>query len=177
MRRAIYDTVSGVSGTLKSIGIDTSSDYTERGKLIIDETKLRDAIANNPDQVQQIFSKTSTSVPSYSATLSAADRSTRYSEEGIANRLYDIVQNYIRTARDSRGKKGILLEKAGLVGDSTELKNLIDNDINNNNNAINDLMFRLNAKEAAYYKKFTALEKYVAQMNTQSSWLAQQFSG
>ena len=177
MRQAIYDTISGVTGTLKSIGIDTSADYTERGKLVIDETKLRDAIANNPDQVQQLFSKTSTSVPAYSATLSAADRTTRYNEEGIANRLYDIIQDNIRTIRDSNGKKGILIEKAGLVGDTSELLNLIDKDITTNNDAINDLIVRLNAKETAYYKKFTALEEYVAQMNAQSAWLAQQFSG
>jgi flagellar hook-associated protein 2 len=177
MRRAVYDTINDVTGTLKSIGIDTSSDYTERGKLIIDETKLRNAITNNPDQVQAIFSKTSTSVPSYSATLSAADRNTRYREEGIANRLSDIIQDNIRTTRDSGGKKGILIEKAGLIGDSTELLNLIDKDIRSNNDAINDLIIRLNKKETAYYRKFTALEEYVSQMNAQSAWLAQQFSG
>lgn len=177
MRQAMYDTISDVTGTLKSIGIDTSTDYTERGKLVIDETKLREAIANNPDQVQQIFSKKSASVPAYSAALSAADRNTRYREEGIAFRLYDIIQDNIRTTRDSQGKKGILIEKAGLVGDASELLNLIDKDIKTNNDAINELIVRLNAKETAYYKKFTALEDYVQQMNAQSSWLAQQFSG
>lgn len=177
MRQAVYDSITGVTGTLKSIGIDTTSDYTQGGKLVIDETKLRDAITNNPDQVQAIFSKTSTSVPSYSATLSAADRNTRYREEGIANRLYDIIQDNIRTTRDSSGKKGFLIEKAGLIGDSTESLNLIETDIRRNNDAINDLIIRLNKKENAYYRKFTALEEYVSQMNAQSAWLAQQFSG
>lgn len=173
MRQAIYDTINDVTGTLKSIGIDTSADYTERGKLIIDETKLREAIANNPDQVQQLFSKKSTSVPLYSASLSAVERNTRYREEGIAFRLYDIIQDNIRTV----GEKGVLLQKAGIVGDSTEFNNLIDKDIKSNNDAINDLIVRLNAKETAYYRKFTALERYVSQMNAQSSWLSQQFSG
>lgn len=177
MRSAVYDVVDGVSGTLKSIGIDTSKDYTERGKLVIDETKLRDAIQNNPDQVEAIFSQTSTSVPVYSATLTAAQRSTRYKEEGIANRLSDIIQDNIRTIRDNNGKKGVLIEKAGLIGDSTEFNNLMDNDIKDTNDAINEMIVRLNDKETRYYQQFTALEQYVSQMNSQSAWLAQSFGG
>lgn len=43
-------------GDLSSIGISTAS-YKERGKLHIDEEKLRTAIEKDPDKVQEIFNK------------------------------------------------------------------------------------------------------------------------
>lgn len=177
MRKSLSDTITGVSGTLSSIGINTSSNYLDKGKLIIDETKLKDAIRTTPDLVKNLFNQTSTTQPSYSPDLTSAQRTTRYNEEGIVNRIYDIVQDNIRTTRNTSGKKGTLLEKAGLVGDVTEIFNLMTDDINKKNDDIAELERKLSKKEARYYKIFTALEKSVSQMNSQSSWLSQQFSG
>lgn len=173
-RSAIYDQITGVDGIITDIGIKTSENYLDNGKLVIDETKLKDAIRQNPDKVRSLFNETSSI--SYSPTLSAADRTTRYNTEGIAQRLSDIIQDNIRTTRDADGRKGTLLEKAGLVGDITEFNNLMDTEIDNKNTAIAALELRLSAKEERYYQIFTALETAVSKMNTQSSWLSQQFS-
>jgi flagellar hook-associated protein 2 len=53
MRSAVYDSVAGISTALSEIGITTDT-YVTKGKLIIDETKLKEAIRNNPDNVMNL---------------------------------------------------------------------------------------------------------------------------
>jgi flagellar hook-associated protein 2 len=174
MRSALFSSIEGISGGIYSIGIKTG-EYYQKGKLIIDEAKLKEAITNKPDLVQNIFSKQSSI--SYSSTLSNEDKKTRYNESGIVERLFDIVQNNIRTTRDAHGKKGILLEKAGIAADITEFSNYIIDSIKDKDTQIDTLLDRLYNKEDALYAKFTAMEKALSQMNSQSSWIAQQFGG
>lgn len=175
MRLALSDAVKDITGGLSSIGISTGG-YQDKGKLIIDEAKLKDAIKNNPDKVNDIFSKESQTT--YSSVMNGTGSKTdRYNENGIINRLYDILQDNIRTIRDNNGKKGMLLERAGIVGDLSEFKNVMDEEINNKKVLIDDLNEKLNEKEEKYYQKFAALEKAMSQMNSQSSWLTQQLGG
>lgn len=170
MRRALYDSVSGVGLTLYSIGITTSTIYQDKGKLVIDETKLRQAIEGDPGKVTELFTKES----QYSYDDSA-NRTNRYNEEGLAQRLYDIIQDNIRTTRDNAGKKGALLEKAGIAGDITEFDNLLTGEIESKDNLIGTLLDKLYEKEDYYYAKFAAMERVLSQMNSQSAWLSQQF--
>ncbi|MDP3487441.1 MAG: flagellar filament capping protein FliD [Bacillota bacterium] len=173
MRRALADTVSGSGVTLSSIGITTGG-YHELGKLHIDETKLRDALANNSEQVMDMFSRGSDIA--YSPNMSAADRTTRYRESGLAVRLADILEDNIRTTRDSSNRKGVLLERAGISGDATEFKNLFDDELKRISARIDRANDMLQRREDRYWKQFTALEKAMNQMNAQSAWIAQQFS-
>ena len=174
MRRALSDSIQGVSGGLTSLGITTGT-YEEKGKLEIDEAKLKEAIKNSPDQVMQIFAQESTT--DYSRDATADAKSTRYKENGIINRIYDILQDNITTRRDINGYKGILLQKAGIVGDASEFNNFFYNEIQDYNKRISDLTDKLIDKENNYYKKFAAMEAALSKMNSQSSWLASQFSG
>lgn len=174
MREKLYNNVDGVSVSLYSIGITTGT-WDKRGKLVIDEAKLKDAITNSPDEVINLFSKQSNT--QYSPDMSLEERALRDSENGIANRLYDVFEDYIRTTRDDSGKKGLLLEKAGIAGDMSEYANLITEDIKEKELLIDTMLQRLTDKENNYYKKFTAMETALNQMNSQSSWIAQQFGG
>lgn len=175
MRRALFEPINGIDGGLASIGIKTSS-YQDKGKLSIDEVKLKDAIKNNPDKVMSIFTKDSTI--SYNDTINgSASRTDRYNETGIANRLYDILQDNIRTTRDKYGMKGTLLEKAGIVGDLSETTNIIDKEIDNKEKQIANLESLLTSKEDQYYQQFAAMESAISKMNSQSSWIAQQLGG
>jgi flagellar hook-associated protein 2 len=175
MRRALSDTVSGITTNLAKIGITTGS-YEMKGKLVIDEPKLRTALKNNSDAVVQLF--TQESQYTYTDGLDdSAKRKTRYEETGLAQRLHDIIQDNIRTTRDSNGKKGTLIEKAGLPTDSSEFKNIMSDVISQKDTLIYNLLDKLVDKEDALYKKFTAMEKALSQMNSQSGWLAQQFGG
>jgi Flagellar capping protein len=173
MRRALSDSITGVSSSLSSIGITTGS-YDEKGKLYIDEDKLKTAIQNNPDAVNDLFTKKSTITSNID--LSQSERTQRYNEEGLANRLSDIIDNNIRTNRDSDDKKGILLEKAGMVGDLSEVKNSIYEEIDDYDDKIYDLQQKLIDKEDAYYTKYANLEKMLSQMQTQASSLLSQLS-
>lgn len=171
MRNALYQEVEGVSKKLYSIGITTGA-WDQKGKLVVDEAKLKDAVTNSPDEVINLF--TSQSSIAYSPNLSATDRATRDSENGIANRLYDIMQDYVRTTRNSDGQKGILLEKAGIVGDITENNSLLSKEIASKESMIATLLDKLEDKEDRYYSQFTAMEKAISQMNNQISWMTSQ---
>ena len=171
MREMLYKDVEGISSRLYSIGITTGT-WEQRGKLVINETKLKEAITNSPDEVISLFTQESSTA--YSPDMSAEDRAKRDSENGIANRLYDVMQDYIRTTRNSDGQKGILLEKAGIVGDVTEANSLLSKQIQTEETLIGTLMDKLIDKENRYYNQFTAMETALSRMNSQISWLSQQ---
>lgn len=173
MRRALSDPINGETSVLADMGITTGS-YQEQGKLIIDETKLKNAIKNNPDSVANLFSKQSSTFPAYSRSAPSSQRTTRYNEEGFMQRLSDILDDNTSIFRDNNGKKGALLEKAGLVGDSSEYKNTLFTEIQGYTKEYTDLQARLTDKENSYYKKFTNLETVMQRMNSQSSWLSSQ---
>jgi flagellar hook-associated protein 2 len=172
MRSAFYSTVKGAGITLSDIGLSTSSDIAQGGKIIIDATKLKSAIQTNGDKVAKIFSQQSTSFSTYSPDLTRAQRDTRASEEGISQRINDILQDYTRTTRDSGGNKGILISKAGVQGDYTEFNNLITNDLNSQQKYIDDFVTRMSAKQDSYYAKFANLESAMNNLNKQNSALA-----
>lgn len=174
MRNAIYGSIEGIDGGVYSIGIKTGT-YTQQGKLIIDDAKLKEAIKNTPDLVASIFSKESDI--GYSVNLSSEDRITRYKQNGIVQRLHDIIQANTTTIPNSDGKRGSLVDKAGMSGDYFDISSYISSQINNKAQLIDTLTDKLYAKEEQYYQKFAAMEKALSQMNSQSSWIAQQFGG
>jgi flagellar hook-associated protein 2 len=174
IRRALYDGIKGVNTTLAGIGISSTS-YHDKGKLTIDEAKLKAAIQNDPDGVMNLFCRQSTSHPGYARTLSPDERKARYEEQGLAYRIYDIVEDNISTFRDSYGNKGLLLERAGIEGDMTEFGSAISDQINQKDTLMETLLDKLYRKEEMYYAKFAAMEKVLEQMNSQSAWLYQQF--
>ena len=170
MRRALTDDIEGVDIKLSDIGI-TTGDYSEQGKLIIpDEAKLKAAIEKNPYAISDLFAQKADI--DYSDADTTSLRAERYNNEGLANRLSDILNDIIRTT-DGKGK---LLEKAGVSGDSTEFTNMLYKQIEDYNDDIDDMVARLTDKENAYYAKFTVMEQYISQMTAQSNWLYSQFS-
>ena len=173
MRRALYDAVEGLR--LPDIGIKTDV-YSAKGKLVIDETKLKDAIRNDPDSVMTLFSRQSPSQPMYKRTLSASEMSVRYAEEGLVHRLNDIIEENTSALRNTAGYKGTLLEKAGMIGDSSEFTSSLFKEIDGYDDRIKELAGKLIAKEDKYYARFAAMEKMISQMNNQSNWLASQLS-
>lgn len=171
LRSAFFAPVNNAGITLTEIGISSSSDISQPGKMVInDEQKLKDALINNPDKVRDLFMKSSST--SYSPDHT--NYSQRYDESGIFQRINDILQDNVRTIRDSNGKKGVLLEKAGIVGDFSEFNNLLYNQIKDQDQRITDFTEQLTDKENAYYTQFAKLESAMNTLNSQSSWLAQQ---
>ncbi|SMB82769.1 flagellar hook-associated protein 2 [Desulfonispora thiosulfatigenes DSM 11270] len=135
--------------SLKSIGIATQN-YYEGGKLHLDEDKLKKALNEDPDAVQKIF------------TLKGEDDKSL----GIGDSLYDIVNN---------GTKAVV-EKAGRVSIKGVDDSFLGKRLKNMQKSIASWEDRLVRIEDRYWSQFTAMEKALSQMNSQSSWLAQQFS-
>ncbi|MGD7043352.1 flagellar hook-associated protein 2 [Jeotgalibacillus proteolyticus] len=152
MRQDLYSTVEGLSGAnrLSEFGITTSTDYREGGKLIIDETKLRAAISDNPTAIYDVF----------------ANDSTVKEEQGLARRLRETIS----ATRDD------IIAKAGR---DTSVGNTyaIGRNLENMDDRIDRFESRLAMLESRYYKQFSAMEVAIQKANQQSSYLMQSFSG
>ena len=113
----------------------------------------------------------------YSPDNDSDQRQIRYRESGLVHRLSDILQDNIRTRRDKNGRKGTLIEKAGIVGDASERVNLVDDQLKDMNKRIDAALERMYRVENRYWEQFTALETALQRMSSQSMWLMQQFGG
>lgn len=174
LRTALYEQVG--SFYLSEIGIVTSSNYQDNGKLVLKNggQDLKAAIASNPHKVASIFTRRSEI--SYSPNLTSEQRAQRFHESGLAHRLSDILNDNIRTTRDKNGRKGFLLEKAGIEGDITQFNNFYDLNIQGLNQRIdrvNEILYR---KEDQYYRQFAAMEKALQQLYAQGDWLMMQMA-
>ncbi len=171
MREALYESVDGLGITLAEIGIQTSNNYKDGGKLIIDETKLDTALEERPNEVIELFTKQSDTTYN-----SFTDRSTRYSENGLASRINDILQDNIRITRNPDGQKGYLIEKSGLntgIDTTSEMAKKIQA----MDDKIADLLEMLADKESDYYQEFARMESAMSSYSSQSAWLTSQFGG
>ncbi|EGO64736.1 flagellar filament capping protein FliD [Acetonema longum] len=168
LRTAVYDSVAGQSVTISGIGITTGT-YDEKGKLHIDETKLKEAIEANPEGVMNLFTQQSSAYSGTTTvrTLNSGELQTRYKEEGLAYRFYDILQANVSTIRDNSGNKGLLLQKAGTSGDASSTDNVLTNAINDYQERIEKEEERLDEEEERLYAQYTSLETYISQMNAQ----------
>lgn len=168
LRNAVSDAVKMDTTFVQAydIGI-TSGQWYENGHLYLDETKLRDALAKDPNAVMQFFTKT-VSITIYDTDSEATKQQKRqeiYDKSGIAQRLYNILGDVISSITDKAGQAGGL----SLVDNSVLGKQLKEMD-----RRIDDMEQRLIDIENRYYRQFTAMEQALNQMNAQSSWLAQQ---
>lgn len=175
MRMALIESVEGIGINLSAIGISSKS-YLDKGKLTIDEDKLKAAIKQKPDEVKNLFIQRSDNVPNYTRNLSSSERTTRNKEQGLLFRISDILDNHISTLRDNNGRKGILLEKAGIEGDLSEFESSLAKSISSYDDKISEFMAKLAKKEENYYRQFSQLETYMNRMNSQMDWLTSQLN-
>lgn len=153
LRNAISS--SGADGvTLRSIGISTS--YSDGlTTLTFDEQAFREALENDPDKVQEVFTK---SKENGAAT------------DGLMATLTSITDRYASTSGDV---KGILIEKAGSKYSPTAaLDNTLLNQMKDVEEEISKWQDKMSNKVDYYTNKFTQLELLINQMNSQSSALA-----
>ena len=147
------DTGNAKYKTLSSIGIVTGT-YIEKGKLYLDENKLREAIAEDPDIVRKLFANPGT----------AADRS----DVGLAKRLYDDLKHTLDAIGDKAGYAS--------ASDSTAKDgSIIGEQLYRLNGQIDDWERRMQDWENRYYRQFTALEMAINRYNAQAAYLANAF--
>ena len=160
MRTSIYSSVSesSIFGSLSKIGISTTSNYLEGGKLKIDEEKLRAAIEKDPNGIYNLF------MADVKKTVDG-EQVTDLEKSGIARRL----RADLKTAMtDISTKAG----KSSSVNNTFTLGKLLD-DYEDKISAFEEKMKNL---ESRYYKQFTAMEKAINQANSQSASLASFFT-
>jgi flagellar hook-associated protein 2 len=144
------DGVSSAYNQLASIGISTTANYLEGGKLVIDEAKLKAAIQADPASVENLF---------------RGDGPTS-TQKGVVQRLYDSVS-------ESMDK---LKEKAG-NSYSTNQQFSIGLQLNSYDSRITSFTSKLTSIENRYYSQFTAMEKAIQKANQQSAYLTNNMGG
>lgn len=170
MRSALYTPYTGTGSNsdynqLAQIGITTSSNYRDNGKLSIDETKLREAIEKDPNAVFQLFSGATKVTTTAADGTTATKNSTVTSELGITNRLRTIISDTVKNIEKKAGK-----------ATSTNQQFSIGRNIVDLNTQIDRFEDRLVQTENRYWRQFTAMEKAIQQANSQSTYLMQQFA-
>ena len=160
-----------------AIGIDTSTDYTDGGKLVLkDETKLKDAIENNFDDFKKMFMGTS------SKTLSTSQSyvgSSKYMEDGLFTRMSNILNDYVSTpglgtdgtytlagSMNQFVNKQYDYSSTGYSG-----KNTLPDQIYKQTVSIANLKTQMSDAETRYYNKFSALESLMSTLSSQQSTL------
>lgn len=141
---------NGLFKQLSAIGITTTSNYLDGGKLEINETKLKEAIEKDPEAVENLFRGTGTND----------------SDRGVVHKLYDSVNQSITKIQDRAGRATSTNQQFALG------RELISVDKN-----IDSFETRLKMQEDRLWRQFTAMEKAIQRANNQSVYLMQQFGG
>lgn len=154
MRSALFSAVNNNElnpqrTSLSSIGINTTSDFRS-AKLEINETRLREAIENDPESVELLFR--------------SGDSNSTFGEKGVVRRLRDILQ----------GTRDRIQARAGNAN-MTEHQYTIGRQIANFEDRIERFEQRLQRLEDRYYRQFTLMEKAIMQSNNQMMQLSQFF--
>ncbi|RWR13577.1 flagellar filament capping protein FliD [Siminovitchia fortis] len=141
---------NGLYRQLAAIGITTTANYLDGGKLEINETKLKEAIEKDPEAVENLFRGTGTND----------------SERGVIHKLYDSVNQSITKIQDRAGRATSTNQQFALG------RELISVDKN-----IDSFETRLKMQEDRLWRQFAAMEKAIQRANDQSLYLMQQFGG
>lgn len=157
------------NSNLDAIGVSVSTSYSDRGRITLDETKLRSALASDPDAVAEAFT-----APLKQKQVTNSDGSTSWVDDtssgGAMSRLKVRLDKYAAT---TGATKGILIEKAGSQYSPTALlQNMLQDKIDSYDDVIDTLTDQLNDKIDFYTSKFSKLETLIARMNSQSSYLS-----
>lgn len=143
---------------MSQIGITTTSDFRDGGKLKIDETKLKKMLEEHPDGVYKLFTADAPE------PVKNPDGSVTPNPGGLDGFVRQI-QGFATTMRDKISKVAGL---DGAVSTTYRLgKSLADLD-----KSMLTWEDKLTKKENAYYRRFAAMEQAMNQANSQSSTLA-----
>ena len=142
LRDAVINRVQSVPGrysTLSSIGI-TAKDQT--GHLRLDETKLKNAIAAEPDAVNRL--------------ISFDDENDDYGNNGVASRIYNKLNGRLKEME----------RHSGVAADKTDLSEL-GKLIQNYEKQMSDFKKLMSSFESKLYEKYNAMEVAISRLSTQ----------
>lgn len=151
MRSALYQ--SGGSGNLAiyQFGITTSSDYTDNGKLVFDESAFRSAYSSNAVDIADLFTNT---------------------VDGLASSLMSAMSSI---ANESSGSPGTLVSIAGIKGSTSESTCSYYTQLQTLSSRITTLQAQYETEKTRYWSQFTTMETTLSNYNTQSSLFTQTY--
>lgn len=162
MRQSVFSGVDGADTFITALGVSTG-DYKENGQIHLDaagEIKLRKALSDDPTAITKLFTNIFGEGDANSADLG---------KSGISTKLNSVFNKYISS---SSAGNGILVDAAGKSTD-TYGQDSLSKSIRRIDLTLEGLRRTLKAQEDKYLKQFASMEKYLQQMNAQSSWLAE----
>lgn len=139
------DLGNGESTSVFSIGISTTG---LKGQLVLDEDKLKKALAEDPDAVYNVFAK-----------LDSNDLNNK-AKSGIAQRLGDVFTAANKTIRT----------RAGSTADITEDSEL-NNRLRNLQTRMSNFKKMMRTFENALYKRYDKMESALASLGSQLSFI------
>ncbi|WP_312060632.1 flagellar filament capping protein FliD [Anaerotignum sp.] len=155
--RFVFMKTGSESNQLSDIGISVSSSWSDNGKITLDETKLKNALQDDPERVKELFTEELTD--------------NNLMTGGVMSRMKAITDKYAATVGATKGK---LIEKAGNAkSPSSMLKNALLTEMNDIDKTIKKYETKLKSERTRYQNQFTRLEVVMQKMNTQSGWLSQ----
>lgn len=200
MRTDIYKNVLDDKGNklssfnhITQIGI-TTQEYkagTAGGKLQIDEKKLREKLNEDFDGVMDLlFKEAPENAVADDSKLNAEKLSEKRNKSGIFTRIFDNMMVGMKELihKAGTGKESDLFRevRSNMLVDFTTSGGKysgkgsisdMDDELFKFDKKLDDLNALLFRKENAYYAKFTAMEKAMQRMSSQSGWLSQQLGG
>lgn len=164
MRSLIYQSNPGVEDsdfdTLFKIGITTTKNYNDGGMLEIDEDKLRQALTENPEAVEQLL----TSTGNQNDTVTKIDPST-----GLESTIEADTRGFVKKIRDSLTNFKLAIETKAGRANMAEEKYSIGRDLKSTTERMDTLKRRLETIEQTYWKQFTAMEQAMNKASEQAS--------
>jgi flagellar hook-associated protein 2 len=148
IRTTLNKSFDGV--TLDSIGVTASSNWTEKGKLEVNETALKSALEKHGDKIYEMFR----------------------GKDGKGGLCADIKKSFDYTAAKSSANPGTLVQIAGAKGVGSDKDNPMTEKIDTLAEKIKELKAQYDERKARLWAQFNSMETSLARMNSRASFFA-----
>ena len=153
LRSALYTSVTLDDGSkfgIYNLGIKTSSEWSEHGKLQIDENAFDKAFENNEDAIIKLFTD---------------------SDTGMMKKLNSVIDGAVKSS-GAANTRGTLVRKAGKADSSVTTDSTIYKEMVKMQDRLKELQDRYDTKEEYWWKVFTNMETAMADLNSQTSYIS-----
>lgn len=153
MRSALYTNVTLDDGSkfgIYNLGIKTSSEWSEHGKLQIDEDAFDKAFENNEDAIIKLFTN---------------------SDTGMMKKLNSVIDGAVKSS-GAVNTRGTLVRKAGKADSSVTTDSTIYKEMVKMQDRLKELQDRYDTKEEYWWKVFTNMETAMSDLNSQTSYIS-----
>ena len=169
MREAIYTRVDAVDSEYNSLSAIGITSTNIKGHLTLDTDKLRKALADDPDCVYQLFASDQDSTYIAGSTsknkITTAQQRMDYANTGVANRLYNVMTNYMDKISDIAG-----------TSKETDDQSYLGKLITSMQARMSNFKTQMTGYENKLFKRYDAMEVALSRLSMQLSYVSGSFS-